>query len=248
MKFSIRKSFKESWSLFFSKKIYSQFVITSLLVVVAIYLMSGLVVASIIPTVTLGLMWLPLPIIVGLVVLYFMVYAILVSVHLPVRTYKKGEVDMKKTFSEMWSSKLIMKGIGMLLLVAGAIGGVGLVLLLFVSKINPIVGVILFAIWTAYVAIRWAFGFYVLVEEKKDVIESLKKSHTLMKHNNGWKFLWFVILISIMSMTVQIAGEGLGVVSSLASQILMIIFGIFVAPWFSLLSASPYIQITKNNQ
>jgi|GEM_PF-1159654 len=245
MKFSIRKSFKDSWNLFFSKKMYGKYILTSLLVVVGIYLMSGLVMVSIIPAVTMGSTWFALPVAVGLIVLYFMVYVILVSVNLPIRAYRKGKVDLKKTFSEMWSSKLIFKAIGMLLLVAIAIGGVGFALLMLVSNINPILGGIIFGVWTAFVAIRWAFGFYILIEEKIGAIDALKKSHKLMKNNNGWKFLWFVILISVISILVQIVSSGFGLLSGMLAQALVIIFGIFVAPWFSLLSASPYIQITK---
>jgi uncharacterized membrane protein len=174
-----------------------------------------------------------------------MTYVILVSVNLPLQTYKDKKVSIKKAFSGVWSFKMVLRAIGVLLLVGIIMAGGAGLLVWFGSLISPILGGVLAGIWMGYILVRWAFGFYVLVDKKKSVVDSLKTSHKLMKKNNGWKFLWFIILVSVISIVIQLATSGISILSPVLGQIFMVAFGIFLAPWFSLLSMSPYMQLTK---
>lgn len=242
MTFNIKKSFQESWKMFFSKKIYLSFVLTSLVAVAGLYLTfgaSGFIGAFFLMR---GLWWVLIPLI--LAFLFFAAYFILVSVNLPLGTYKTGSVDFKKTFSSVWNWKLIVKAVGLLLLVgAGALLG-GYLLSLLGGKIHFVLGVVLFAVWVGLIAVRFAFSLYVLVDSKESIVASLKQGNKLMK-GNGWKFLIFVFVITLISGVVQLLSNGLVFISPVVSEAITILFGIFIAPWFSLLAVSPYMQIKK---
>ncbi len=240
MTFSIKKSFKDSWKMFFSKKIYLSFVLTSLVAVMGLYIAFGL--SGFLGTVLLvrGLWW--VLILVGLVLVYFSAYFILVSVNLPLSTYEAGTVNFKKIFKDVWNHKLILQCVGLLLCVGIAALAGGYLLSLLGSLVHPILAFALFACWIAFVAVRFAFALYILVESKSGVIGSLKKSHLMMK-GNGWKFLLFIVAISVVSIVVQLIGDQFATISPLVSEIIVILFGIVVAPWFSLLTVSPYMQI-----
>lgn len=241
MTFGIRKSFKESWEIFSSKKVYWWYVLATLLVVVAVYAMMAITIAAF----GFAVVRIPLLLVVGLLVLYFITYSILVSVNLPLHVYRERRVSIKRTFSEVWNFKLIMRGLGLLAIVAIVMGGGALVLFWLGGKFNPIIGGVLMAVWAAYIAVRWAFGFYVLIDKKKSAIESLKESHKLMQNNNGWKFLWFIILISCISLAVQLVANLIGLASGSLAAIFTAAISIFLFPWFSLVSMSPYMQLTK---
>jgi hypothetical protein len=235
MTFSIKKSFKDSWKMFFSKKIYLSFVLTSLVAVLGLYIAFGL--SGFLGTVLLvrGLWW--VLILVGLVLIYFSAYFVLVSVNLPLSTYETGTVNFKKIFKDMWHYKLILQAVGLLLCVGLVALAGGYILSLLGSLAHPILSFVLFACWVAFIAVRFAFSLYILVESKSGIFSSLKKSHSMMK-GNGWKFLLFVIAMSVVSIVVQIIGDQFATISPLVSEIIVILFGIVVAPWFSLLTVS----------
>lgn len=240
MTFSIKKSFQDSWKMFFSKKIYLPFVLTSLVAIAGLYAIFGVSGFAGSFFLLQGLWWVLIPL--GIIFLFFSAYFILVSVHLPLSTYKNGEVDFKKTFKDMWDWKLIVKAVGLLFLVGvGALLG-GYILSILGSKIHPILGIVLFVVWVAYVAVNFAFSLYILTETKGVIVSSLKKSFAMMK-GNGWKFLVFIVVVTFISMVIQILGDQLSFVLPMVSEILVILFGILVAPWFSLLTVSPYLQI-----
>jgi hypothetical protein len=244
MTFSIKKSFKDSWSMFFSKKIYVSFALTSLVAIASLYVLFGI--TGFLGTILLvrGLWWLMIPIL--LIGLFFGAYFILANVNLSITTYKTKDVDFKKVFSSVWNSKLILKGIGLLLIVGGGALVVGYLLSLLFSKIHPILAVVAFVVWVAFVAVRFAFSLYILVDTRQSILASLKKSHAMMK-KNGWKFLLFIICVSLISMVVQIIGNNIALISPTLSQIIITIFSMTVAPWFSLLTVSPYMQLKSHS-
>lgn len=242
MTFSIKKSFKESWNMFFSKKIYIPFVLTSLVSVVGIYIMFGLSVLAGSFLLMKGLWWVLIPLV--LIFLFLSAYFILVSVNLPLLTYKTGSVNFKKAFSTVWNYKLITKSVGLFLLIGGGAVIVGYIFSLIFGSINLLVVPLLLAVFVAFIAVRFAFSLYILIESKGGIISSLKKSHEMMK-GNGWKFLLFIITVSVVSIIVQIISNQLNVVFPLLSEVVVILFGIAVAPWFSLLTVSPYMQLKK---
>jgi hypothetical protein len=240
MKFSIKKAFKDSWKMFVSKKLYLSFVLTSLVAVIGLYVTFG--VSGLVGTFFLmrGLWWVLIPLL--LVFLFIATYFILVNINLSLTTYKTGEIHFKKVFSSVWNSKLIIKSVGLLLLVGGGALVVGYLLSWLVSKINPVLAVVVFAIWVAFVAVRFAFSLYILIDLKETIIKSIKKSHAMMK-GNGWKFLLFIIAVSVISLAVQLISNKIGLVSPMLSEIVIVLFGITIAPWFSLLTVSPYMQL-----
>lgn len=240
MKFSIKKSFKDSWKMFISKKLYLSFVLTSLVAVVGLYVTFGI--SGLAGTFFLmrGLWWVLIPIL--LVFLFVAAYFILVNINLSLTTYKTGEVHFKKVFSSVWNGKLISKSVGLLLLIGGGALIIGYLLSWAVSKIHPVLAVIVFAVWVAFIAVRFAFSLYILIDSKETIIHSIKKSHGMMK-GNGWKFLLFIIAVSIISFVVQIITNKIGLISPVLSEIIVVLFGITIAPWFSLLTVSPYMQL-----
>lgn len=226
--------------MFFSKKIYLPFVLTSLAAVIGLYFIFGA--SGFVGSLFLmkGMWWVLIPLV--LIFLFFSAYFILVSVNLPLLTYKNGEVNFKKSFQGVWDYKLIIKAVGLLLLVgAGALLG-GYILSMLGSKIHQFLGMALFAVWVVFVAIRFAFSIYILVETRENIISCLKTSFSMMK-GNGWKFLLFIIMVSVISILVQTIGNRFGFVSPILGEALVALFGILVAPWFSLLTVSPYMQI-----
>lgn len=243
MKFSIKKSFKESWEMFFSKKIYLPFVLTSFVAVLSLYVSFGI--SGLIGTVFLlrGMWWLIIPI--ALIFLFFASYFILVSIYLPLETYKTKHVSFKKTFKHVWDWRLILKSLGLIFTIGLGTVLVGYLLSLVTSKIHPILTFVVVGVLVSWVAVRFAFSMYILVEKPKTgIIKTLKESHETMK-GNGWKFLLFIITVTILSFVVQIISNQLGAISPILSQMVVILFGILIAPWFSLLTVSPYMQIKK---
>lgn len=240
MKFSIKKAFKDSWKMFFSKKLYLSFVLTSLVAVIGLYVTFGI--GGLLGTFLLmkGLWWVLIPLL--LVFLFIAAYFILVNINLSLTTYKTGEVHFKKVFSSVWNCKLVTKSVGLLLLIGGGALVVGYLLAWITSKINPVLAVVIFAIWVAFVAVRFAFSLYILVDSKETIINSIKKSHNMMK-GNGWKFLLFIIAVSIISFVVQLISNKIGLLSPTLSEVIIVLFGITIAPWFSLLTVSPYMQL-----
>lgn len=244
MVFSIKKSFKDSWKMFSDKKIYWNFIVTNFLAIAGLYLAFSL-------SALLGAMFLNrdnivLFVAVLLVALFFAVYFLLANVHIPLAVYKTKKVVLKTIFKDAWNVKLIGQAIGLFVLMLLIVGGGAGLLIWLGAKVQPIAGLVLAGIWAGYFAIRWAFALYVLVETKSGSVAALKKSHVIMK-KNGWKFLGFIIIISIISIVIQSALGGIALASPLVSQIISILFAIFFAPWFSLLSVSPYIQLTHHN-
>lgn len=240
MKFSIKKAFKDSWNMFVSKKLYLSFVLTSLVALIGLYATFGI--SGLAGTFFLmrGLWWVLIPIF--LVFLFIATYFILVSINLSLTTYKTREIHFKKVFSSVWNCKLVTKSVGLLLLIGGGTLIIGYLLSGIVSKIHPVLAVAVFGIWVAFIAVRFAFSLYVLVDSKETIINSMKKSHSMMK-GNGWKFLLFIISVSIVSFVVQIISNKIGLVSPVLSEIIIVLFGITIAPWFSLLTVSPYMQL-----
>jgi ABC-type Fe3+ transport system permease subunit len=243
MTFSIKKSFKDSWSIFTSKKFYLPFILVSFVAIIGLYIVFGA--SGFLSTVLLlrGLWWVMIPLLA--LFLFLGVYFILVNINLSLVAYKTKEVHFKKSFSSVWNFKLIAKTTGLLLLVGGGALIVGYLLSLGLSKIHPILGISAFIIWVAYVAVRLAFSVYILVDSKETIINSMKKSHAMMK-GNGWKFLLFIICVSIISAVVQIITNRIGFISPILSEMIVIIFGIAFAPWFSLLTVSPYLQLKSH--
>jgi len=185
----------------------------------------------------------PLLIILGIISFFFIIYFMLVSVLLPLSTYKEGVVNFKKILSNSWSLKLIVKSAGMVLLVGiSALLG-GYILYFLGSKLYPALGVSLFAIWVAYIAVRFAFAIYILIDTKSSIVSALKISHSMMKHMNGWRFLVFIILVVLISLTVQMIGNLFGFLSPILPKIIGFVFTVFFTPWLSLLSIMPYMQI-----
>ena len=228
--------------MFFSKKIYLPFVLVSLVAVAGIYIVFGLGGALGTFFLIRGLWWVLIPI--AIIFLFFLAYFILASVNLPLLTYGSGEVKFKKVFSSVWNYKLIARSVGLILLVGGGALIVGYLISLLASKIHPILGPIVLALVVVTVAIRFAFSLYILIESKSGVISSLKKSHEMMK-GNGWRFLVFIITVGLISIVVQIISNQFSFVSPLISEIIVILFGVAIAPWFSLLTVSPFMQLKK---
>lgn len=240
MNFSIQKSFKESWKMFFSKKLYGPFVAASLVVIVAIYGLLGLSGLAGSALLLRG-MWIPLGI-VGIIFIFFISYLVLVSIKLPLITHETGGVDIKKTFTSMWNPKLIVKAGALMIFLGIVILLGGYLLSLLGGLIHPLFGVFLFIVWSGFVAIRFAFSLYLLADSHSNLVPVLKISHQMMK-GNGWKFLVFIVAIGVISLVVQAIFVFSGVIHPLAPEILSIAFGVFIVPWFSLLSVSPYLQI-----
>lgn len=242
MIFSIKKAFKDSWNMFFSKKIYLPFVFASLVSVAGIYLLLGLGGAAGSFFLMRGLWWLLIP--TAIILIFFLAYFILAGVYLPLDTHMTKKVDFKKVFTSVWDYTLILKSIGLILMVLGSIVVVGYLLSLLVFKLSPILVPIFIGVLVALVTVRFAFAMYILIETRGGVFSSLKKSHTMMK-GNGWKFLLFIVSIVLISIVVQTVTNVLASVSQPISQIITIAFGVAVAPWFSLVTISPYIQLKK---
>lgn len=243
MVFSIKKSFQDSWKLFSDKKIYWNFIITNFLAIAGVY--AAFVLSAVVGAMFLAQGNIALSVAVLLVALFFGIYFLLVNVHIPLDVYKTKNVVLKKVFKKAWNIKLIGQAIGLFVLMLVIVGGGAAILLWLGTKIHLTVGLALAGIWAGYFAIRWAFSLYVLVEAKSGSVAVLKKSHAIMK-KNGWKFLGFIIIISLISIVVQLIVNALGSLSPIVSQIISILFAIFFAPWFSLLSVSPYIQLTHH--
>lgn len=242
MTFSIKKAFKESWGMFFSKKIYLPFVFASLISVAGIYLLLGLGRAVGSFFLMQGLWWLLIPI--AIILIFALVYFILAGIFLSLDTYTTNKVDIKKVFSLVWNYKLILKSTGLMVMVLGSILVVGYFLSLLIFKLSPILVPVLVGILVAFVTVRCAFAIYILIETKGGIFSSIKRSHTMMK-KNGWKFLLFIVGIALISIVVQIITSSLGSISQPLSQIVSMVFGVAVAPWFSLVTVSPYIQLKK---
>lgn len=230
--------------MFFSKKIYFPFILTSFVAVVGLYI--SIILLGIAGSFLLmkNLWWVLIPI--AALFLFVLAYFSLVSVNLPISTYKNGAVNLKKTFSSVWDYKLILKSLGLIVIIAGSLFAVGYLLYIIASKIHPILIPILVGSAIIFIAIRLAFSLYILVETKGKVISSIKKSHEMMK-GNGWKFLVFIIVISVISLFVQLIGNKFTQTSPIGSDIVTILFSIMLAPYFSLLTVSPYMQIKKDN-
>lgn len=245
MTFSIKKSFKDSWALFSNKKIYWKFVGANFLAIAGLYLAFGLSSLS-------GFFLLPkgqiIPFALAvLVAVFFALYFLIVNVSIPLSVYKTKEIAVRKLFKKAWDIKKILNLVGIFILLAFVVGVGGFALFWLGSKIHVLAGVGLAGVWAGYFAIRWAFALYALVDMNLGPLDALKKSNVLMK-KNGWKFLGFVIIVSIVSILLQAILSVVGSLSPFVAQIVSLVFGVFLAPWFSLLSMSPYIQLTHNHQ
>ncbi len=243
MKFSIKKSFRDSWMMFFSRSIYRNFVVTSLLSVAGLYIIIGLVTFLSSILLTKGL--LVVFIILCLLALFGISYFVLVTLNLPLETYKKGKVVTKDIFASVFDWKLILKALAIMLSIAVLAFGGAFILSWLGGKIALAIGLVLASVWVAFVAVRFAFALYILIEAKTSVMSALRDSHTMMK-GNGWKFLLFIIMISLISIVAQIVLGQITVLSSVLGNTISILFGILVAPWFSLVTTSPYIQIKRS--
>lgn len=244
MVFSIKKSFKDSWNMFSDKKIYWNFITTNFLAIAGLYVAFSLIAVLGVMLLTRGSVVLFVGVI--LVALFFAVYFLLANVHIPLAVYKTKKVVLRTIFKNAWNIKMIGQTMGLFFLMLLIVGGGAVLFVWLGAKVQPVVGIVLAGIWAGYFAIRWAFALYILVDMKLGTVDSLKKSHTIMK-KNGWKFLGFIIIISVISIIIQSVVSGIALASPLVSQVISILFAIFFAPWFSLLSVSPYIQLTHHN-
>lgn len=244
MTFSIKKSFKDSWAMFSNKKIYWKFIATNFLAVAGLYIAFGL--SAFVGAMVLSQGNIILFAVILIVAILLALYFLLVNVHIPLAVYHTKHISIKKIFKSAWSIKMIGQTIGMFILLALVVGLGGFALFWIGGKISPILGMVLAGVWAGYFAIRWAFSLYALVDLKLGSLDALKKSNTLMK-NNGWKFLVFVVIVSVISIVLQNIIAVFGFISPSLPGVVSVLFAIFFAPWFSLLSVSPYIQLTHHN-
>ncbi len=243
--FHIRKSFKESWNLLFSKALFQKIAFVFIAITIPVLLLASFMERAIFASLQGGSAI--IPIILLLVSFVVLLYTSAVSINASVSVVSTKKISLSKILKSSLNIKVMANLLGFFLTTLTLLIGV---LLLFglAGRVLPIVGVIgfVFALFVGfYIILRLFFGSYLIVDKKENFFRAIKNSFKQTQKIQG-RLAGMLIIVGLIAFASGLFLELLHVVSPVIQAVFSyLIFTITLSPFISFVLATPYVK-TRN--
>jgi len=245
--FSIKKSFKNSYELLFSKSLFQKIAFVFMATTIPVLLLVSLMERSILdaPQGSSPL----IPLMVFIVSLVFILYTSAVSIKTSVSVLSSRNLSISKVLKTALNGKILANLFGFFLSLLLALFAV-LFLFSLAGRVIPIVGLLGLALALLvgfFVILRLFFSSYFIVDKKEFFWTAIKKSFKVTQKIQ-FKLAGLLVLVGIIAFVSGLFLEVMYGISPLLQTIVSyLIFTITLSPFTSLLLASPYV-LTQSNQ